>query len=92
MQGRKPSRMTRYILLALVLIAVLGITALQNQLGKDRAKNQLLTGEVAELEQQNLELEARIADLGTDEAVVQLARERLHWVYDQEIVYIDAGE
>ena len=92
MQGRKPSRMTRYILLALVLIAVLGITALQNQLGKDRAQNQLLTGEVAELEQQNLELEARIADLGTDEAVVQLARERLHWVYDQEIVYIDAGE
>ena len=92
MQGRKPSRMTRYILLALVLIAVLGITALQNQLGKDRAQNQLLTGEVAELEQQNLELEARIADLGTDEAVAQLARERLHWVYDQEIVYIDAGE
>lgn len=87
----KPSHITAYILVAFVLIAVLGIAAMQGAKTKDTLETQQLLEQVAVLEQENLELEELIADYGSDESMEQLARERLHWVYDQEIVYIDAG-
>lgn len=87
----KPSRITAYILFAFVLIAVLGITAMQGAKTVQDIESQQFAQQIAMLEQENLELEERIADYGSDESIEQLARERLHWVYDQEIVYIDAG-
>lgn len=92
MDRRKPSHITIYILVALVLVAVLGIGAMQGAKEKNILENRQLLEQVASLEQDNLEWEERIASLGDDESVEQLARERLHWVYDQEVVYIDAGE
>lgn len=87
----KMSHLSAYVLIAFVLVAILGMIAMQS--GKDivASDNQQLRDEIAVLEQGILEYEDRIANLGTDESVEQLARERLHWVYDQEIVYIDAG-
>ena len=85
------SHITAYILIALVLTAILGITAMQTAHKKDTSERQQLLEQIAALEQENLELEHLIADYGSNESMEQLARERLHWVYDQEIVYIDAG-
>ena len=85
------SHITAYILIALVLTALLGITAMQAAHKKDTLERQQLLEQIAVLEQENLELEHLIADYGSNESMEQLARERLHWVYDQEIVYIDAG-
>lgn len=85
------SHITAYILIALVLTALLGITAMQTAHKKDTLERQQLLEQIAVLEQENLELEHLIADYGSNESMEQLARERLHWVYDQEIVYIDAG-
>ncbi len=87
----KPSHLTVYVLIAFVLVAILGIIAMQGARELAASDNQQLREQIAVLEQENLEYEDRIANLGTDESVEQLARERLHWVYDQEIVYIDAG-
>lgn len=90
--GLRSSRLTKYILLAVVLLAVAAIVSLQGQLAGERLQTQSLSSEVQRLEQENLELESNIADLGSDEAVIRLARERLHWVFDDEVVYVDAGE
>ncbi len=88
----KPSRITLYLIAAFLLLSLFGITAMQRAVASDSRDNAELLEQVSALEQENLELENRIAALGTDESVEELARERLHWVYDREIVYIDAGE
>ena len=88
----KPSHLTVYIIIAFVLSAILGIVAMRGSADNLSLENEQLMGEIAALEQENLEYEDRIAILGSDESVEQLARERLHWVYDREIVYIDAGQ
>lgn len=91
MSRLKPSRLTVYIMIAFILVGLLGIVAMQGTGDRTALENQALRDQIAELEQENLEYEYRIANLGSDESVEQLARERLHWVYDREIVYIDAG-
>lgn len=88
----KPSRITLYMITAFLLLSLLGITAMQQALAEDRSDNERLQEQVSALEQENLEWEYRIASLGTDASAEELARERLHWVYDREIVYIDAGQ
>ena len=92
MRRYKTSRLTAYILIALIVFALVSITALQSRLVNERQELTGLRSELDRLEQQNLDLESRIAALGSDESVEQLARERLSWVYDNEVVYIDAGE
>ncbi|MBR6826114.1 MAG: septum formation initiator family protein [Oscillospiraceae bacterium] len=91
MRRLKPSHITVYMLIAFLMVAILGITAMQGSLAKTSRENAILSEEISRLEQENLELEYKLSILGTDEAVEQLARERLHWVYDQELVYIDTG-
>lgn len=92
MRRLKPSHLTIYILGAFLIFTILGIIAMQNAAIRDQGENQQLLEQIHQLEQENLEIEYRIADLGSDESTEQLARERLHWVYDQEIVYIDSGK
>ncbi len=91
MDRLKLSHLTAYVLIAFALVAILGIMAMRGVEAQVLQENHLLHEQIQELEQENLEYEYRINSLGTDEAVEQLARERLHWVYDQEIVYIDGG-
>ena len=92
MDRPKLSHLTAYVLIALLLVAVLGIIAMEGAGERVLQENYQLQEQIQELEQENLEYEYRINTLGTDEAVEQLARERLHWVYDQEIVYVDSGD
>lgn len=91
MHRLKPSHLTVYMLIAFLLVAILGIIAMRESTELTLLENRQLAEEVAVLEQENLEYLDLIAALGTDESVEHLARERLHWVYDQEIVYIDSG-
>ncbi len=88
----KPSRVTLYLITAFLLLSLIGITVMQRALHRDRAETLQLAEQVTALEQENLQWEERIAALGTDASAEELARERLHWVYDREIVYIDAGQ
>ncbi len=92
MKRRKSSRLTKYILLAVVVYAVVTIVALQNDLLDSRREHAALTAEVERIAQENEEWAARIAALGTDEEVMRLARERLHWVASGEIVYQDSAK
>ncbi|MBQ2446380.1 MAG: septum formation initiator family protein [Oscillospiraceae bacterium] len=92
MQGFRLTRLSKYILIALVLFVLAGVTALQTRLYHERQELQALSEELNSLEQENLDLEQRIAALGSDESAEQIARERLNWVYGNEVVYVDSGE
>ena len=89
MKKRKSSRITKYILLVLVVFAVLTVALVQPSIAEHKQQSAAVQEEILRLEQENLELESLIAELGTDEAVRKIAAQRLNWVSDNEIVYRD---
>ncbi len=89
MKKRKSSRITKYILLVLVVFAVLTVALVQPSIAEHKQQTAAVQEEILRLEQENLALEAQIAELGTDEAVRKIAAQRLNWVSDNEIVYRD---
>lgn len=92
MRLRKSSRITKLILLAVVIYAIVTLVALQPEIDALRDESAKLAEEVSALEQSNLELKDDIAALGTDASVLEIAKERLNLVEDGEIVYIDSSK
>ena len=92
MGRRKVSKITVYVLLGLILLSLTGIATVRRALENETRETQALAEELSRLEQENAALAQRIEDLGTDASAEQLARERLHWVYDNEVVYIDSED
>ena len=91
MRLRKSSLITKLVILALMVYAVATIMTLQPQINALNAEREKLSAEVADVEQENLELQDDIAAMDTDEAVIEIARERLNLVEDGEMVFIDSG-
>ena len=91
MRLRKSSLITKLVILALMVYAVATIMTLQPQINALNAEREKPSAEVADVEQENLELQEDIAAMDTDEAVIELARERLNLVEDGEMVFIDSG-
>ena len=89
MTRRKTSRITKYILLLLVVFAVVTVALVQPSIAEHKQRSAAVQEEIAQLEQKNLELETMLAELGTDEAVRKIAAQRLNWVSDNEVVYRD---
>ena len=87
MKRRKSSRLSKYILLAVIVYAVVTIVALQNRLLDSRRETSELAAQAEQIAQENEEWAERIAALGTDEEVMRLERERLNWVATGEVVY-----
>lgn len=92
MRLRKSSLITKLIILALMIYAVATVVTLQPQINELKAERDALEAQVAAAEQTNLELQEDIDSLGSDEAVMDIARERLNLVEDGEIVFIDSGK
>ena len=91
MRLRKSSLITKLVIPALMVYAVATIMTLQPQINALNAEREKLSAEVADVEQENLELQEDIAAMDTDEAVIEIARERLNLVEDGEMVFIDSG-
>lgn len=91
MRLRKSSLITKLVILAAMVYAVAMIMTLQPQINALNAEREKLSAEVADVEQKNLELQEDIAAMDTDEAVIEIARERLNLVEDGEMVFIDSG-
>lgn len=91
MRLRKSSLITKLLILALMIYAAATIMTLQPQISELNAKKDALLAQVADAQQANLELQEDIAAMDTDEAVIEIARERLNLVEDGEMVFIDSG-
>ena len=86
MRLRKSSLITKLLILAVMIYAIVTVVTLQPQISDSRQ------ADVASAQQANLALEQDIANVGTDEAVMKIARERLNLVEDGEMIFIDSDK
>lgn len=92
MRLRKSSLITKLILLTLMVFAIVTIVRIRPQNTEAQQQRDALAEQVQAKEQKIRELRQDIDQLGTDEAVRKIARERLNLVGDGEIVFIDSGK
>ena len=85
MRLRKSSLITKLLILAVMIYAIVTVVTLQPQISDSRQQ-------AASAQQANLALEQDIANVGTDEAVMRIARERLNLVEDGEMIFIDSDK
>ena len=88
----KSSLITKFIILAVMIYAIVTIVSLQPKIDRLEEQKAALYGEIARMQQENLELQEDIDALGSDEATIDLAKERLNMVEADEIIYIDTSK
>ena len=86
---RRSALITKLIILAVMLFAVVTIVALQPKITALKAEGAALSEEIADLQRANRTAQARIDALGTDASVIAIAREKLNFAFEDEIVFID---
>ncbi len=89
---RRFSLITKLILLVVMAYAIVTIVSLQLKIDAQRAENEALSDQISALEQDNAALRENIEALGSDDSVMKIARERLNYVLDGEIIYINGCE
>ena len=91
MRFKRSSLLTKILILVLVVYATVTLVSLQSQVTEKEAEAQALQSDITAAKQENLRLEQAIDTLDTDEGVENVAREKLGWVADGEIVFYDIG-
>lgn len=92
MRLRKTSRIIRLILLTIVIYAVVTIVSLQPKIQEARAQAGQAAAQVSAMEWENEQLSQALEQLGSDESVLRIARERLNLVLDGELIIIDTSK
>ena len=92
MRFKRSSLVTKILILVLVVYATVTLVSLQSQVTEKEAEALALQSDIAAAKQENLRLEQAIDALDTDEGVENVAREKLGWVADGEIVFYDIGD
>ncbi len=88
----KSSLITKLIILAVMIYAIVTIVSLQPKIHELNEQKVAIESEIAQLQQENLALQEDISALGTDEATIEIAKERLNMVEADEIIYIDTSK
>ncbi|MBE6984617.1 MAG: septum formation initiator family protein [Ruminococcaceae bacterium] len=88
----KSSLITKFIILAVMVYAIMTIVTLQPKVDQLHEEKTALEAEIAQMQQENLALQEDINALGTDESAIEIARERLNMVSDGEIIYVDTSK
>lgn len=91
MRFKRSSLLTKILILVLVVYATVTLVSLQSQVTEKEAEAALLESSIEEAKQDNLRLEQAIDALDTDEGVEDVARQKLGWVSEGEIVFYDIG-
>ena len=91
MRLRKSSLITKLILLAVMVYAIVTVVTLQTRINQLRERREALAQQVAAAEQDNRQMEEEIENLNTDEAIKAIARERLNLVEDGEMIFVDSS-
>ena len=88
----RSSLITKLVILAVMLYAIVTIVTLQPKINALKSEKEALSEEVSALQQSNMALQEDIDQLGTDDSVIKIARERLNLVSDGEIIYINSSK
>jgi|GEM_PF-810581 Septum formation initiator len=90
MRFRKTSLLTKLLLLAAVVYALVTLVRLQDRVAAANARVETLEEQVLYAEQECALVEQELSELGTDKSVMKIARARLGMVEAGEIVLYDA--
>ena len=91
MQFKRSSWLTKILLLVVAAYATVTLVSLQSQVTQKNAEAAELEDRIDAAKQENLRLEQAIDALETDEGVEAVARQKLGWVTQGEIVFHDMG-
>ena len=91
MRFKRSSLLTKILILVFVVDATVTLVSLQSQVTEKETEALALQSDITAAKQENLRLEQAIDALDTDEGVENVAREKLGWVADGEIVFYDIG-
>ena len=84
---RRSPTMLKCLLLGMLLVGTLALTVLRFSLLEAKQKTEDLRNQAAQLEQENLELERSISQLGTVQSVTELAGKLLGLVDPDTVIF-----
>lgn len=89
---RRSGLLTKVVVLLVVVCSTVTLMSQRTQIRAKQAEYQKLNQQVAQLEQENTQLQADLAGLGSDDSVRDIARRELGLVENGEIIFTDRGE
>lgn len=92
MRLRKSSMLTRLIVLALAVYAIVTLLGLQTQISQQEEANSMLSEQINATAQENQRLQQAIERVGSREGVEEVARNKLGLVTEGEIIFYNLGE
>ena len=92
MRLRKSSMLTRLIILALAVYAIVTLLSLQTQISQQDEANAALREEISATRQENQRLQQAIERVGSREGVEEVARNKLGLVTEGEIIFYNLGD
>ena len=90
MRLKKTSVWVKLLLLVVAIYAVVTLVSLHDRVADAKAQAAALEEQVLYAEQEYALVEEELAELGSDESVMKIARARLGMVEAGEIVFLDA--
>ena len=92
MRLRKSSMLTKLIILAVAVYAIVMLLGLQAQISQQEAANAALQEQITTTAQGNQRLEQAIARVGSREGVEEVARNKLGFVTEGEMIFYNLGD
>lgn len=92
MRLRKSSMLTKLIVLALAVYAIVMLLGLQTQISQQEVANAALQEQITATTQENQRLEQAIARVGSREGVEEVARNKLGLVTEGEMIFYNLGD
>lgn len=89
---RRSSLITKLIILAVMLFAIVTVVTLQPKIKALKNEGVALSDEISDLQRANRTAQAKLDALGSDEAVIAIAREKLNFAFEDEIIFVDSSK
>ena len=91
MKLKKSSAITKIVILALIVYAVVSLISVKSRTAEARQEKQALQQKVTQISEANAELQYGIDHSTDDQTIEDIAREKLGLVKPGEVIFYDTG-
>ena len=92
MRLRRSSLTTMLVLLVLLVFSITTVLILQPRIRQAESEAEALSRQNDALIAENEAIKEDIRDLDSDDSVIEIARERLDYCFDDEVIYTDTDQ
>ena len=92
MRLRRASLTTMLVLLVLLVFSITTVLILQPKIRQAESEAEALSRQNDALIAENEAIKEDIRNLGSDDSVIEIARERLDYCFDDEVIYTDTDQ